>query len=100
MKKVTIQDLMRFKFPSTLKKNSTGTKIAFMLHEMNEEDNDYLSNLWIMDSEMESYRPYTTDGKTGAFYWEDEKTILFKSGRQKDDIQQKVAKQNLPLQYL
>jgi dipeptidyl aminopeptidase/acylaminoacyl peptidase len=85
MKKVTIQDLMRFKFPSTLKKNSTGTKIAFMLHEMNEEDNDYLSNLWIMDSEMESYRPYTTDGKTGAFYWEDEKTILFKSGRQKDD---------------
>jgi dipeptidyl aminopeptidase/acylaminoacyl peptidase len=85
MEKITIKDLMKFKFPSTLRKNKTETKIAFMLHEMDEEENKYLSNLWMMDSETEEMRKFTTDGKTGSFYWEDDKTILFKSSREKDE---------------
>ncbi|HOO34375.1 MAG TPA: S9 family peptidase [Thermotogota bacterium] len=85
MEKITIQDLTRFKFPSTLRKNKSESKIAFMLHEMDEEENKYLSNLWLMDVKTETFKKFTADGKTGAFYWEDDSTILFKSARDKDE---------------
>ncbi|HPF15980.1 MAG TPA: S9 family peptidase [Thermotogota bacterium] len=85
MEKIKIDTMLKFKFPSTLKKNKTGNKIGFMMHQMNEENNEYDSDLWLLDTKTNTTRPYTTDGKTGNFYWEDNEHILFTSGRNKDE---------------
>lgn len=85
MEKIKIDTMLKFKFPSTLKKNKTGTKIGFMMHQMNEEENKYDSNLWLLDSKTNATNAFTTDGKTGDFYWEDDETILFTSSRNKDE---------------
>jgi dipeptidyl aminopeptidase/acylaminoacyl peptidase len=85
MEKIKIDTMLKFKFPSTLKKNKTGTKIGFMMHQMNEEENKYDSNLWLLDPESNATKAFTTDGKTGNFYWEDDETILFTSSRNKDE---------------
>ena len=85
MEKIKIDTMLKFKFPSTLKKNKTGNKIGFMMHQMNEEQNDYDSNLWLMDLESNTTKNFTTDGKTGNFYWEDDENILFTSSRNKDE---------------
>jgi len=85
MEKIKIDTMLKFKFPSTLKKNKTGTKIGFMMHQMNEEENKYDSNLWLLDSKTNATNAFTTDGKTGNFYWEDDETILFTSSRNKDE---------------
>lgn len=85
MEKIKIDTMLKFKFPSTLKKNKTGNKIGFMMHQMNEEENKYDSNLWLLDPESNATKAFTTDGKTGNFYWEDDETILFTSSRNKDE---------------
>ncbi len=85
MEKIKIDTMLKFQFPSTLKKNKIGTKIGFMLHQMNEEENKYESNLWLMDTKTNAMKALTTDGKTGLFYWEDDENILFTSSRAKDE---------------
>ena len=85
MERIKIDTMLKFKFPSTLKKNKTGDKIGFMMHQMNQEENKYDSNLWILDTKTNEMKPFTADGKTGNFYWEDDETILFTSGRNKDE---------------
>ena len=85
MERIKIDTMLKFKFPSTLKKNKTGDKIGFMMHQMNQEENKYDSNLWILDTKTNEMKSFTADGKTGNFYWEDDETILFTSGRNKDE---------------
>ena len=85
MERIKIDTMLKFKFPSTLKKNKTGDKIGFMMHQMNQEENKYDSNLWILDTKTNEMKPFTADGKTGNIYWEDDETILFTSGRNKDE---------------
>src|SRR6056297_742662 len=85
MEKIKIDTMLKFQFPSTLKKNKTGEKIGFMMHQMNEEKNDYDSDLWLLDTKSNTTKAYTSDGKTGNFYWEDDENILFTSGRNKDE---------------
>ena len=85
MEKIKMRDMLAFKFLSGLRKNEAEKKIAFLVHRMNEESNDYDSNIWIMDCETHEKFQLTTDNKVKQFFWEDDNTILFISTRNDDE---------------
>src|SRR6056297_3109107 len=65
MERIKIDTMLKFKFPSTLKKNKTGDKIGFMMHQMNQEENKYDSNLWILDTKTNQLKPLQQMVKRG-----------------------------------
>ena len=51
MEKLKLDDFTRYKFISGLKFSPGGKRLAFILHQMDVEENKYLSNIHIYDLE-------------------------------------------------
>jgi hypothetical protein len=88
MRKIGLKDFFNYKCISSLTLSPEGDKLAYIVSSVNEEDNDYDSNLFMMrrDAAGKNWQEVqlVADGKAGEFFFEDNDTILFQAKRGKD----------------
>lgn len=81
MAKLNIDDLTDYTFLSNPNFSPDGEHICFSHHEIEEDENEYISTLWILATETEKMYKLTNSGKDSDFVWLNEEEILFTSGR-------------------
>lgn len=92
MENIKLEDFTRYKFLSGVKHSPDGKHLCFAVHEMDVEENKYLSNLWLYDVESEKYFKLTGFNKESSFIWQqDSENILFSSIRNDKDKEKKEA---------
>lgn len=84
MESLLLDDFTKYKFLSSLKFSPKGNNSAFILHEVDLENNKYLSNIYILD-DFHSTRKLTSFDEEKSFAWKNEDTIVFSSFRDKAD---------------
>jgi len=95
MTKLSIEDLTDYTFLSNPKFSTDGEHVCFSHHEINEDENEYVSTLWILNTDTKEIYKLTNSGKDTDFVWLNEEEILFTSGRDmgveedKDDEEEK-----------
>ena len=83
MNPVQIEDLLSYRFLSSVQIDPQGRHAAFRVRQANEEGNDYRSEIHIMELDSRRTRRLTTAGKDGPFVWNrDGSAILFLSKRE------------------
>ncbi len=85
MERIKIDDFTKYKFLSGLKHSPEGSKLAFIVHESNVEDNKYSSNIYLMDVESEKYFQLTSFDSERSFLWLDEENLMFPDVRCEKD---------------
>ena len=83
MKNIGIKDFMNYKYPTGITTSPDGKHGAFAVVTVNETDNCYDSNLWIMDTESGEYKKLTSGKNDRKFIWLDNETVLFVANRDK-----------------
>lgn len=82
MSGLNIEDLAEFDFLSNVRYSPDGRYIAFNKHTMDTKENEYVSNIWLMDEEKKDTYRLTNSGKDKEFVWLNENEILFISERE------------------
>lgn len=85
MENLKIDDFTRYKFLSGVKHSPNGNHACFVVHNMDFEENKYLSNLWLMDVESEKYKQLTSFDSERSFLWLDDENIIFPDVRDSKD---------------
>ena len=86
MKPVQIEDLLSYRFLSSVQIDPQGRHAAFRVRQANENGDDYRSEIYLI--ELDSHRTHrlTTAGKDGPFVWNrDGSAILFLSKREESE---------------
>lgn len=99
MKNLQLDDFTSYKFLSGIKFSPDGKKLAFVLHEMDVEENDYLSNIHIYDLETNQSFKLTSGNKERSFLFKDENTLLFPALRDKKDKARKEKAEEFTAYY-
>ena len=99
MEKLKLDDFTKYKFLSGLKFSPNGSKLAFILHEMDVEENKYLSNIHIYDLENKAFTKLTSSNTAKSFVFKDENTLLFPDMRDKKDKERKEKGEDFTLYY-
>ncbi len=89
MAKITLEDLLNFKFISSLAISPDGRKLAFVVHEMKKDDNIYNSNIWLYDTVAGSLSQLTSSNRDSSPIWLDDSRLLFVSWRDEKDRKRK-----------
>ncbi|WP_372589084.1 S9 family peptidase [Fervidobacterium pennivorans subsp. shakshaketiis] len=89
MGKIMLEDLLKFKFLSSLVVSPNGGKLAFVVHEMNKDDNSYNSNIWLYDTTTGSLSQLTSSNRDSSPIWLDDSRLLFVSWRDEKDRKRK-----------
>ncbi|MCF0151537.1 MAG: S9 family peptidase, partial [Firmicutes bacterium] len=79
LKKITASDLYEMKFLSEINYNKSGSKAVFTVNRPDDNENTYISSLWLFDAATEQLSRLTADGKDSRTMWEDDSTVLFSS---------------------
>ncbi len=86
MKPVQIEDLLSYRFLSSVQIDPQGRHAAFLVRQANEEGKDYRSEIYLIDLDSRRTRRLTTAGKDGPFTWNrDGSAILFLSKREETE---------------
>lgn len=91
MEKLDIKDFIDYKYVSNIQMSPDGRMACFVVHQSDLDNNEYKSNIWIMDLKDKSYKKLTSGEKEKSFLWLDNNTVLFPSMRN-NDIGKRVAK--------
>ncbi|MDR1832551.1 MAG: S9 family peptidase [Fusobacteriaceae bacterium] len=83
MEKLQLRDFLRYKFLSNLEFAPDGEHGAFVVHESDEGENTYRSNIWLLDRKTKGIAQLTAMEGEKSFIWLDDETILFKANRDK-----------------
>lgn len=78
-RRLEIEDLLRYRFLSSLKASEDKKHCVFNVHQANLEKNGYDSDLYLYDAQTESIRCLTDSGTAGNAIWLDESHVLFPS---------------------
>jgi len=81
MKKIEINDLLNFKFPSAPAFSPDGKTVAFVVQQASLEENNYPGDIWLLDVETKKLRQLTSGGEAKSFFWTKQGTILFPAMR-------------------
>ncbi|MEF8725739.1 MAG: S9 family peptidase [Candidatus Bipolaricaulota bacterium] len=82
---LTSDSFTNFKFLSAPKLSNQGKKVAFLVQEVNEEKEDYNSNIWLHDLEKDNTMQLTRSNQDDDFAWAGEDEILFISSRDREE---------------
>ena len=92
MKKIQLDTFMDFRMLSSLTLSPDGKRLAYVLTQIDREEKTYVSRLRLRTGEDD--RPMVSDGRVGAFFFEDDAHILFatdKRGGKKDEKEEDKA---------
>ena len=99
MERIELQDMTKYKSLSSIKYAPDGKNIGFILHEMDEKNNRYLSNIHIYNLEKDQSFKLTSGNKASNFIFKDEKTLLFSAIRDQEDQARKESGEKLTCYY-
>jgi dipeptidyl aminopeptidase/acylaminoacyl peptidase len=89
LERIKLDDLLKFKFLSSLTISPDASKVAFVVHEMNQDDNNYKSNIWLYDAQTVQLSQLTSSGQDGSPLWLNDSKLLFVSWRDEKDRKRK-----------
>lgn len=81
MEPVRIDSFCQFHFVSNPGFSPDGRYIAFVVRQADLKSNSYPGNLYVYDTEKDSYSQLTTSGKVTSYIWLDEKSLLYPEGK-------------------
>ncbi|WMM24167.1 S9 family peptidase [Tissierella sp. MB52-C2] len=99
MEKLKLDDFTKYKFLSGIKASPNGKKTGFVLHEIDVDENKYLSNIHIYDEDNKSELKLTSLDEERSFIWKDDNTIIFPAMRSKKDKERKEKKEDFTSYY-
>jgi dipeptidyl aminopeptidase/acylaminoacyl peptidase len=89
LERIKLDDLLKFKFLSSLTISPDASKVAFVVHEMNQDDNNYKSNVWLYDAQTVQLSQLTSSGQDSSPLWLNDSKLLFVSWRDEKDRKRK-----------
>ncbi|WP_448535646.1 S9 family peptidase [Pseudothermotoga sp.] len=89
LEKIKLDDLLKFKFLSSLTISPDTNKVAFVVHEMNRDDNNYKSNIWLYDARTAQLSQLTSSNQDSSPLWLNDSKLLFVSWRDEKDRKRK-----------
>lgn len=89
MENLKLKDFLDYKFISNLELSPDNEHAAFTVHSQDYDDNNYESNIWIMNCSTKSHKKLTSLNKEKSFIWIDNDTLLFPSLRD-DKLKKKI----------
>ncbi|MCF6465239.1 S9 family peptidase [Clostridium sp. Cult2] len=99
MENLRLDDFTKYKFLSGIQYSPNGKNLAFLLHEMDVEENKYLSNIYVYNMEKGKSFKLTSGKGENSFLFKDEDTILFPALRDKKDKSRKEKGEDLTCYY-
>lgn len=99
MENLKLDDFTKYKFLSGIRLSPDGRNTAFVLHQMDVEENKYLSNIYLYDDQKKSEMKLTSLDEERSFIWKDNATILFPAIRGKKDKERKEKKEEFTTYY-
>lgn len=99
MENLKLDDFTKYKFLSGVKLSPNGKNTGFVLHQIDVEENKYLSNIYIYDEEKKSDIKLTSLDEERSFIWKDDNTILFPAMRDKKDKERKEKGEEFTTYY-
>lgn len=99
MENLKLDDFTKYKFLSGIRFSPDGKKTGFVLHQMDVEENKYLSNIYVYNEESNSCIKLTSLDEERSFIWKDENTIIFPAIRGKKDKERKEKKEEFTTLY-
>ena len=99
MENLKLDDFTKYKFLSGVKLSPNGKNTGFILHQMDVEENKYLSNIYIYNEEKKSEFKLTSLDEERSFIWKNEETILFPALRDKKDKERKEKQEEFTTYY-
>lgn len=91
MEKLKLDDFTKYKFLSGIKHGKEKGKLAFVVHNIDKEENKYLSNIWLYYKG--NLRQITTFDKESSFIWLNDEEIIFSSNRDEIDKSKETKKE-------
>lgn len=85
MEQLALDDFTRYKFISSTKFSPNGENVAFVVHEMDVDENKYLSNIWLYNVPTGDIKKLTSFNQESSFAWLDENNIMFSTVREEKD---------------
>lgn len=83
MENLKLIDFLDYNYLSSIEVSPDKKNTAFIVHRGDYDDNDYKSNIWVMNNETKKYFRLTGMNEERSFLWLDETKILFPSMRDK-----------------
>lgn len=83
MKKITLDSWLDYNFISNVKESPANDKFAFVVSKADIKKDTYEHNIWVY--EQERHFQLTAFNQESFYIWLDDDSILFSSGRQKDE---------------
>lgn len=83
MENLKLRDFLDYNYLSSIEVSPDEKNTAFIVHRGDYDDNDYKSNIWVMNNEIKKYFRLTGMNEERSFLWLDETKILFPSMRDK-----------------
>ncbi len=99
MESLKLDDFTKYKFLSSIRFSPNGKNTGFILHQIDVEENKYLSNIYIYDEERKSHFKLTSLDEERSFIWKDDNTILFPAIRNKKDRERKERQEEFTCIY-
>lgn len=85
MENLKIDDFTKYKFLSKIKYSPNGKYGGFVVSRMDVEENKYLSNIWIYNTDTKKLLQLTSLDEEKDFIWLDDSNILFPEIRNQKD---------------
>lgn len=98
MDNLKLDDFTKYKFLSNINFSPDGKNCGFVVHQIDIEENKYLSNIHIID-ENNKTKLLTGLNEEKSFIWKDNTTILFSSIREKKHLERKEKSEPLTVFY-
>ncbi len=83
MENLKLKDFLEYSYLSGVEIAPDNKNLAFVVHKADFEENNYKSNIWVMNCETKKQFRLTGLGEEKSFLWLDEENIIFPSIRDK-----------------
>lgn len=99
MEDLKLDDFKHYKFLSGIRFSPSGKDTGFVLHEVDLDENKYLSNIYIYNNKNKKEMKLTALDEERSFIWKDDNTILFSAKRDKKDKEKQKNGEDLTVYY-
>ena len=81
MENLKLKDFLDYKYLSNLEFSPNGENAGFVVNVTNYDDNNYQSNIWLLNNKTKKYSKLTSLNEERSFLWTDNSTIIFPAAR-------------------